>query len=43
MNHQKLRETNRSDPYTELIYSATKRIDDSIRLQEGFYPATESL
>ncbi|MEO7523643.1 MAG: TonB-dependent receptor [Ferruginibacter sp.] len=40
LNYQKLGETNRSDPYTGTIYSATKNVDDSLRAARGFYPAT---
>ena len=39
--YQKLGETNRSDPYTGTIYSATRRTDDSIRAARGKYPATD--
>ncbi len=40
LQYQKLGESNRSDPYTGTIYSATKRADDSIRAVRGVYPAT---
>lgn len=42
LHYQHLGETNRSDYYTGRIYSATKRIDDSIRAVRKFYPATDS-
>ena len=42
LHYQVLSETNRSDFYTGRIYSATKRIDDSIRAARKFYPATDS-
>ena len=42
LHYQVLSETNRSDYYTGRIYSATKRIDDSIRAARKFYPATDS-
>lgn len=40
LHYQKLGESNRSDPYTGTIYSATKRIDDSTRAARGVYPAS---
>ncbi len=40
LHYQKLGESDRSDPYTGTIYSATKRIDDSTRAARGYWPAT---
>ncbi len=41
LHHQRLGETNRSDPFTGRIYNGNQRLDDSIRAARGVWPATE--
>ncbi|TAD90637.1 MAG: hypothetical protein EAY75_04255 [Bacteroidetes bacterium] len=40
LHHQRLGETNRSDPFTGRIYNSNQRLDDSIRAARGVWPAT---